>query len=232
MKIIVLYFFLQFISIVSLIGSNDSIVAVKHSINIEVGLPTSIFLDKNSTSFTYRRNIYKPFIDFRPPVLASLSYIRNEKYIVSLRFLDYQKITTMNNLKQGEMSGMVYSNVEFLFGRVIRLNHLLIEPSISINQKFKGFQHVLLGYRPSGWNEPISQTYLLKSKGIGMNINARKKIFKGLNFSTEVSYLHYFEKNKMSEDSRRNGLDDFYNTYKVNRNTINITFKIGYNFSF
>ena len=219
------------LNVLQLEGQSDSIKIKQNSINIEVGYPTSIFIDKYSNLTLNQKNLYKPFKEYLPPFLFKITFTRKDLLIVSLNYRYFEKNTTVDNRKQGEVTNRVFHAFDFGVGKRFLINNFYYQPSLFISTRPSGMQRVLLDYIPGGWNEPITTAYKYNSIGYGCGINIQKTLYHCLNVSFETMFNHYFEKNNII-GKKIAGFDEFYKTYNVNKNILTFVIKLGYEIKF
>ena len=212
-------------------GQTDSIINRHNSFNIEVGIPTSIFFDNKSKIMFPQKNLYKPFSEYLPPFTFNLTYMNKKLWAIALKYKYFEKTTTYNNRNQGDVISRVFHTIDFGVGKRFIKKSFSFQPSLFLSSRPSGMQRVLLDYIPGGWNEPITTAFAYRSLGFGLGFNIQKNLYRAFNVSFETIYNHYFEKTNVI-GRKTNGYDEFYKTYKVERNLLTFTIKLGYEITF
>lgn len=197
------------------------------SVSVKAGLPMTIFLNNYSQNNNFTPGLLKPFSEYTPPFIFGFEIINGSKYIMALNYQYFDKSNSSKDRIQGDVVDRFYHVVMTEVGKTIKCNNLSLIPSFNLNYKLSGTEAVLVGYIPVGFKEPIIQTFQYKSLGIGLGGAIKYCFLSNFYISTDVRFTHYFEKSKPYR-KLYGGVDEFYNSYRVNRDVITLSLNIGY----
>ena len=223
MKAILLIIFLfsfQFIF------GQDSITWKKSKINIELGTLSSVFFS-NHTGKRFNRNQNNDY---------HLSYIKlgfsKKRMTVFFDVMEYYEINETGSTPQNPVIvdssfilGREYLvlNLGFSYSFFVKKLKLLIEPCAMISHR-RGEER-LASWLRTGHLPMITyhqSIYKYESYGLGLGLNLRKPIFKGLYIGASGYFQHFFQERKVIQER--------YNTYKYNKTMFSPMLKIGYEF--
>ena len=203
----------------------------KLSLQIEAGMPTTIFLNNYSQNNNFTPGIFKPFTEYTPPYTFGFKILNGSKYFIGLNYNYFEKSNSYANLIQGDVVSRFYHVIMAEIGKSISYKKFSISPTININYKSSGIEAVFVCYIPGSWGEPVIQTFQYKSLGFGLGGSIKYYILPNFYISTDLRFTHNFEKNNPL-GRPLGGFEAFYKNYRVNRDAITLSLNIGYQINF
>lgn len=196
------------------------------SVSVKAGLPMTIFLNNYSQNNNFTPGLLKPFSEYTPPFTFGFEIINGSKYIMALNYQYFDKTNSFKDRSQGDVVNRFYHVVMAEVGKSINHGKFSFSPTCNMNYRLSGNEEVVLSNTSSGLWEPISQAFQYKSLGVGLGGSMRYWLFSNVYVSSDVRFVHFFEKNKPSRIF--GGFEEFYNSYRVNRDVITLSLNIGY----
>ncbi len=225
---------LQFVNkpngMIGAMDNTDSLKKNSISVSIKAGRPMTIFLNNYSQNNNFTSGLFKPFSEYTPPFTFGFEIINGSKYIMALNYQYFDKTNSSKDRIQGDVVYRFYHVVMTEVGKMIKYNNFSLTPTINLNYKLSGTEAVLVGYIPVGFKEAIIQTFQYKSLGIGLGGAIKYCFLSNFYISTDVRFTHNFEKSKPYR-KLYGGVDEFYNSYRVNRDVFTLSLNIGYQFN-
>jgi len=223
------YLFLLIISLLmsSTIAQIDSLKKNSISLNIEVGMPTSIFFGNGLELSLGQRSIYRPFTDYIPPHILALTLERNNSFSLGIKYHYFEKTTSVNNKIQGDVILRRFHLIDLGLSRNVNFKKLQVSPTINLSMRIDGMESVLITYIPGSWNEPVTSSFKYSSIGTGIGLKFNYPVYRKLYIAGNMSFFHFFEKNKLL-GKPHGGFEEFYNKYHVNRDILTLSLNIGY----
>lgn len=225
---------LQFVNkpngMIGAMDNTDSLKKNSISVSIKAGRPMTIFLNNYSQNNNFTLGLFKPFSEYTPPFTFGFEIINGSKYIMALNYQYFDKTNSSKDRIQGDVVYRFYHVVMTEVGKMIKYNNFSLTPTFNLNYKLSGTEAVLVGYIPVGFKEAIIQTFQYKSLGIGLGGAIKYCFLSNFYISTDVRFTHYFEKSKPYR-KLYGGVDEFYNSYRVNRDVITLSLNMGYQFN-
>ncbi|MFM9944929.1 MAG: hypothetical protein ACKVQB_06815 [Bacteroidia bacterium] len=202
-----------------------------HSINIEVGHSTSMFINTDIDAFT--GNVFAGHVKFYEPTFYKLNFQYTKHLTVSFDYKSYYYMTWPYDInRQGYVWLLGYHAFDLSAGYLMTSKNKIfrLEPYISLSARPSGTENVFVA-RGGAFTETRDHLYDYNSLGFGLGLNGQAVLWKHLTLGCEIQYNYYFEKNKL-----RSRLDtefeEFGKNYKVNRQMLTPIFKLGYLFNF
>ena len=199
----------------------------KLSLQIEAGMPTTIFLNNYSQNNNFTPGLFKPFTQYTPPYTFGLKILNGSKYFIGLNYNYFGKFNSYANRIQGDVVSRFYHVIMAEIGKSISYKKFSFSPTFNVNYKLSGIEEVFLCYIPGSWGEPVVQTFQYKSLGFGLGGSIKYFLLHNFYISTDLRYTHNFEKNKPL-GKPLGGFEEFYKNYRVNRDAITLSLNIGY----
>ena len=203
----------------------------KLSLQIEAGMPITIFLNNYSQNNNFTPGLYKPFTQYTPPYTFGLKILNGSKYIVGLNYNYFEKSNSYANRIQGDVVSRFYHVIMAEIGKSISYKKFSFSPTFNINYKSSGIEEVFLCYIPGSWGEPVVQNFQYNSLGFGLGGSIKYFVLHNFYILTDLRYTHNFEKNNPL-GKPRGGFDEFYKNYRVNRDAITLSLNFGYQIKF
>lgn len=205
----------------------DSLKKNSLSLSVEVGMPTTIFLNNYSQNNNFTPGLFKPFSEYIPPYTLGLRVQNGSKYFIGLNYNYFGKYNSSANRIQGDVVSRFYHVIMAEIGKIIPYKKFSFSPLFNINYKSSGIEEVFVCYIPGSWGEPVVQTFQYKSLGFGFGGSIKYNFLPNFYISTDLRFTHYFEENKPL-GKPLGGFDDFYKNYRVNRDNITVSLNLGY----
>ena len=199
----------------------------KLSLQIEAGMPTTIFLNNYAQNNNFTPGVYEPFTEYTPPYTFGFKILNGSKYIVGLNYNYFEKSNSYANRIQGDVVSRFYHVIMAEIGKSISYKRFSFYPTFNINYKLSGIEEVLVADTRMGWFEPIVSTFQYNSLGVGLGGSLKYSFLRNFYISTDVRFTHNFEKNNLL-GKPRGGFEEFYKNYRVNRDAITLSLNIGY----
>lgn len=221
-----IYFLLSNMLFGSVDAQIDSLKKNSAFIMIDAGMPMTIFLNNYAQNNNFTPGLFNPFTEYLPPFTIGINIVTESRNIIGFNYLYFDKSNTSVGGVQGDVIGRFYHIVMSEVGRSIVHDKFFLSPKINLSYRFSGTEEVVIGNIPSGFREPIIQTFQYNSLGIGLGCAFKYYFINKFYLSTDLRFTHYFETNKPSREY--GGFDDFYNSYRVNRDAISVSLNLGY----
>jgi len=205
----------------------DSLKKNSLSLSVEVGMPTTIFLNNYSQNNNFTPGLFKPFSEYIPPYTLGLRVQNGSKYTIGLTYIYFDKSNSLENRIRGDVVNRFYYALMAEVGKTISIHKFSISPTVNLNYKLSGIEEVLVGYIQVGLKEPISQTFQYNSLGLGFGGAIKYNFLPNFYISTDLRFTHHFEENKPL-GKPLGGVGDFYKNYRVNRDNITVSLNLGY----
>jgi hypothetical protein len=125
-------------------------------------------------------------------------------------------------LKRYYKNSLLYVRYDLAKNNPIKSIDLIPSICIGLNYRYNGTEEIFL--KRNSPTEIVRDGTILKSFGAGIEFNLDVIVKKHFFIGSEVSYVHYFQKNGLSVESPNSA---FYKRYKPNRNLVVFHPKIG-----
>lgn len=184
----------------------------QNSFTIMVSKPYYLYLeDQRSMNYTDR------FSKF--PTCYKLNLHLNKHYFALNGKLVHQSNLLGSTLNKGDISVRLMFNIEFCYGRIFQKKKFQIIPFGTVGYR-AGRDDIMLSPNPVHIYSQVFHYY--DRPYLGMGVHLKYDVNKLITIGIETGYNHYFEP-KFQEESKR------YNYgFKVNRNSLNLDFNLGF----